>query len=648
MPDEQLKLKFLGSLVEQLGAQLYPSATATVAELISNAWDADAKNVWVTIPFGEEWRPESAIRVLDDGHGMTREEVQSRYLVVGRKRRVEQGNDVSEGGRPLHGRKGIGKLAAFGTAQILECYTIRDGNIVSFRLDYDKIRREQPGSDHEVEEAEFQEELQSPSGEPLTHGTRIYLTRLRLRRATPEDRFLRSMSRRFALDETEMRVFVNGVQLQRFDMDLQIRFPRDAKPNGVDVTVDEDGWADEAISSGKRVKWWIGFTEKPLEADYLKGISIIARGKMLQRPFMFERSRGAWGQLGQEYIVGEVRADWLDTGEDIEDDLIQTNRDQLQLEDDRVQELLQWGRSRLDWALASRAEIRRESSVRTLEEPDIAALTEEFTPKEKQVLVDIAKKAAQIGDPSPEEVRDFMVEVVNGYKDKAVRQLMEQVRIEDEPFQDRFWSLVREFSLIDARKNLSIIQARLETIERLAGAIRAGATEVPEIHGIVKEYPWLLDPRWSLLGDEINVDELSEPYTPLVDDETGDILDFLFILRPKPPAPPDQVLVVEIKRGFKSNGNKHSVTDSEVNKFHSYVLGVREHYARNTNPPAVSGLMIANFYSARANRLRKSLENLQEVRLEFRTWESVIDNTRLLHTSWLEVSRMGSNPASSG
>ena len=37
-----LELKFLGALVGHLGAQMYPSATATIAELISNAWDADA------------------------------------------------------------------------------------------------------------------------------------------------------------------------------------------------------------------------------------------------------------------------------------------------------------------------------------------------------------------------------------------------------------------------------------------------------------------------------------------------------------------------------------------------------------------------------------------------------------------------------
>ena len=45
MNQEPCELRFIGALVEHLGSQLYPSATETVAEFISNAWDADATNV---------------------------------------------------------------------------------------------------------------------------------------------------------------------------------------------------------------------------------------------------------------------------------------------------------------------------------------------------------------------------------------------------------------------------------------------------------------------------------------------------------------------------------------------------------------------------------------------------------------------------
>ena len=209
---EPLTLRFLGALVEQLGAQMYPSATSTIAELISNAWDADASNVWVTIPFGQSWDAADAlISVIDDGIGMTHEQAQNRYLVVGRKRRVDLASDKTDKGRLLHGRKGIGKLAAFGTARILELCTVSDGGVaIRFRLDYDRIRKQRAGSDYEVESAQDMRPLTSPDGKELEQGTRIVLSKLKLKRAINEQQFLTSMSRRFALDTTEMNIHING------------------------------------------------------------------------------------------------------------------------------------------------------------------------------------------------------------------------------------------------------------------------------------------------------------------------------------------------------------------------------------------------------------------------------------------------------
>ena len=216
---------------------------------------------------------------------------------------------------------------------------------------------------------------------------------------------------------------------------------------------------------------------------------------------------------------------------------------------------------------------------------------------------------------------------------------MERVQLEEEPFQTHFWGLVREFSLIDARKNLSIIRARLETIEKLDAAMESGATEVPVLHDILKEFPWLIDPRYQLFGDEVNVDELPDQPLTLTDDETGDILDFLFILKPTPPAEVDQVLVVEIKRARKTNLEIHVVSEREVDKFYSYVLGVKEFHDRNTYPPAVTGLMVASGYSNRAERKRRNLERSPDPSFKFQTWKALIDHTRRLHTSWLEVTR---------
>jgi len=116
------------------------------------------------------------------------------------------------------------------------------------------------------------------------------------------------------------------------------------------------------------------------------------------------------------------------------------------------------------------------------------------------------------------------------------------------------WKLVQQFSLLDARRTLSIIQGRLETIQKLKDAIEHGAKEIPDIHNMISGDSWLLDPRWDVLDDEVTPKKLGIVYEPEVDDATGQRMDFLFVLQPSKPAPIDQVVVVEIKRGSIGSG----------------------------------------------------------------------------------------------
>ncbi len=464
-PNEQLVLRFGGSLVEQLGAQLYPSVTATVAELISNAWDADAKNVWITIPFDDDWRDGSEITVLDDGHGMTRTAAQHAYLIVGRRRRTVHG-DRSEGGRPVHGRKGIGKLAAFGTAGYLECATMRDGVFTVFGLDYDTLRQMSPDEDYPVEDIVDPAPLVDPSGASMPSGTRITLTQLRMKRQISKDTFMASMARRFAIKD--MKVFINGDLLPRFSIPLQYRFPSDAVPDG--VTVDEDGWGTETLPDDpekRQVRWWIGFTEKPLTEGDMQGISILARDKMAQRPFKFERAAGTTAQLGQEYLVGEVQADWLDDGADVETDYIQSNRDQLQLEEPNLAPLLEWGRRRLTWALRRRQDMRGDAEAAAASKnTELVDLLDPFTAREKRAFFGVAAKLSRVPEIEQDQVAKIMRSVIDSRSEvQELGEMTERIEEEDDPVQERMWSLVAEFGLIDARRLASVIEARLATIE---------------------------------------------------------------------------------------------------------------------------------------------------------------------------------------
>lgn len=91
----QLKMMVAGSLVKHLGLQMYSGAVPSLAELISNAYDAMAQEVNLSIPFDRPVTDGDEIVVEDDGHGMRWDDCEYRYLVIGRDRRKDDG-DFSE------------------------------------------------------------------------------------------------------------------------------------------------------------------------------------------------------------------------------------------------------------------------------------------------------------------------------------------------------------------------------------------------------------------------------------------------------------------------------------------------------------------------------------------------------------------------
>ena len=632
-----LKLRFLGSLVEQLGAQMYPSATATIAELVSNAWDADARNVWVEIPLGEQWTPDKHIVVTDDGIGMSYEDARDAYLNVGRKRRKEEETEKSPNGRLLHGRKGIGKLAAFGTARILEFRSKRNGIDTRFRMDYDAIRATPPGEDYSVEDAHDDEPLRRPDGASLAQGTRIRLLSLRLKRAINEERFRLSMSRRFAIESNQMRVFVNGELITRFDYPVEFRFPQDAQPDWP-TSVTDDGWAEETIDTNRPVRWWIGFTEKPLPDQGLQGISVLARGKMAQRPFLFQRAQGVTGQLGQEYLIGEIEADWLDEGDDIETDHIQANRDQLQLEKDELQPFVEWGQQLLKWALSEWNAQRKARLVKQVEvSPELDEILRSFTPRERTNLLRVRDQLADSIGLTADDLLGAMQSIANAYGDSAIRQMWDEIDDEAPDVQSRIWRIIHDFGLIDARRNLTLIRTRLEAIDRLKKYVTEGASEVPEIHEHIKKNAWLIDPRWHLLDDEVDIEDLGISYER--EPGSGRDIDFVFALQQSspPPASADHIIVVEIKRARDSNARIHRANTAEVNKFHQYVLAVVDHVSGWNSPPRVDGRMIAQGYTSQAAAVKRSLETTTTAKLQFQTWDEVVRDSERLHRGWLTV-----------
>ncbi len=436
------------------------------------------------------------------------------------------------------------------------------------------------------------------------------------------------------LTPIRMLIFVNQRLVGRFDYQVQFRFPRDGLLfDEESVQASPDGWAEMDLN-GQPVRWWIGFTGKPLQEKELQGVSVLARGKMVQRPFLFQRTAGVQGQLGQEYLVGEVQADWLDEGNDIDTDLIQANRDQLQLEDARLDDFVTWGQGLIRHALRKWHRLRVQTVAQGLDMTSFSDLLGRLTTDERSRMRRVVEAVSRVPAIEIDEARDLVSSVVDAHEDTIVRELLENIDGSSPDFQTSIWDVVHRFGLIDARRNQTIIEARLKAIAELRRFVQGGALEVPTIHRHIKQNPWLLDPRWYLLDDEVSLTDLGiEPDQG----ERDERMDFLFALGPSAPYTHDELLVVEIKRGTHQDGRIRVVTRDEIARFHGYALAAHDSQLLSDNRLRVTGLMIAQRYTGQADSMRQSLQTVRDIRLVFRTWDRVLQETERLHLGWLAV-----------
>ncbi|MBI5384998.1 MAG: ATP-binding protein [Verrucomicrobia bacterium] len=102
------KLRFSTAILRLLGEELNPNPDQGILELVKNAYDADAKTCRVFLQ--EAHLSGGTVRVVDDGDGMSPNEIRDGWLVVGESAKAAAKR--SPGGRLLVGSKGLGRLGA--------------------------------------------------------------------------------------------------------------------------------------------------------------------------------------------------------------------------------------------------------------------------------------------------------------------------------------------------------------------------------------------------------------------------------------------------------------------------------------------------------------------------------------------------------
>src|SRR6266849_4117294 len=181
-------------ILRTFGDELTSSETVAVIELVKNAYDADATRVLVRFQ-GPLEIGQGTIEVMDNGHGMSLETMQTTWMEPATLFRKRQQRSEQYGRRVLW-EKGIGRFAASRLANTLEVVTRRVGEDREIRALFDWSQFDDENKYLDQVEVLWEEsdpaeicpggtiqalwgEGQTPESSELTHGTILRMEGLR-------------------------------------------------------------------------------------------------------------------------------------------------------------------------------------------------------------------------------------------------------------------------------------------------------------------------------------------------------------------------------------------------------------------------------------------------------------------------------------
>jgi hypothetical protein len=497
------------NVLNHLGIHLYSNVAAVLSEAVANSWDADAASIRIDLN-------EAAGRIVisDDGLGMSKGDINSRFLRVGYAKRETEG-DLSSKNRQFMGRKGIGKLSLFSIADQITVKTIKEGIKSGFSLSLAAIRTAIAARQNYYPPALPASELSVDSGTEITL-TQLKKGRLRL----TANALRRRLARRFVVvgrsfqyekdgstHEDQFRVWIDGTEVTDSDREdirlLQFLWnvgkgPRFASDSDSRVAREDDLTGTVDQGRGWTVRGWIGAAERPRQlvtddGANLNSIVVLSRGRLIQENIL---DRINDGRLVTKYLTGQLEADFLD--DTTRDDIATSDRQRVIEDDERYIALEHFVRQRLNEVATAWTNWRNElgAAVAQQEHPSLAAWI-------AALPSDAAKRNAgrvigQIQALPIDKEDDRKVLFRHGiyaFERMALRHELDKFADALEKGVDQLLPLFGQVDDIEAALYLDIVRGRLKVIQSFQTLVDANDKE-RVLQQYLFDHLWLLDPSW--------------------------------------------------------------------------------------------------------------------------------------------------------
>jgi hypothetical protein len=664
-PIRPYRMRISRLTVDKLGIKLYDRVSAVLAEIIANAYDADATEVKVSLPFGT-WlaslpgKPAAdqyEVTVEDNGHGMTADEVNTHYLLVGSDRRGRFGKDTSrQKGRRVMGRKGIGKLAPFGICRTVEVITAGgEPTDQGYRVSHIKLHLDDMMFDSEDD---YLPEVGHLDGTfRKQHGTSIRLTDFNRKLVPKGEELHRQLCARFGIrrDDWDVEVFntraseaLPGFAQESFRLgDLKIDLQEDTKVTFDRTPIGSDG------SDSLPVTGWLAFAKDPYKDEVMAGVRIYARGKIVATTRDFGATSGFTGEWGvRSYLTGEIHVEWLDE----EEDLVRSDRQDIIWTSDLGQALQTWGVKQVkELAKRGRSSVRKRTREVFEQAADLDARLLAESPGDPQyrhavkeafrvLVADSDREAAS----DPKRVEGYVQLSKNIAPHKELLETLHQVSKDVESPLDMVLALFQKARVAEFYALGQVAQERVDVVTRLRHLISDGSTLERPLQELIEKAPWLLAPEWTPLGMNEALDRVRSSFESWYFKKSNQLIATSTIRDPE--RRPDFVLlngprgtiwVVEIKR------IDYHLTDDEFSRAVDY-LECLEEFLDDTPEfgmhfPVRRLTFIVDHIDRLSGANRRLLKESRNV--ERRSWYDLLEQTDQAHQDFLrKVERLRRDP----
>lgn len=368
MIEKEYPIQIDTKILELLGPSLYSNIYYVLAELIANAYDADAHNVWVDVS-------EDLISVEDDGSGMSYNDPSGikKYLNVAEETRKTDSEAYTPiFNRPKMGRKGIGKLAALAVSERVNIMTVKDNDKSGFVLArevHNKLLDPIPEN-----QIRFLHMVNVPK-----HGTRVEMPDPAYKLPHSVKDIEKNLVNFFPQIGQDFKIHISkgsqSITVENYSViiakqldtlsvfgdgfeELIDNFPKDGiisceenKP--YEQTIDMFDSNNKKIRVNQTIKGWIGTYKsttghKKNQTDFPNNfLAIYSHGKLGE--FNILESVGT-NRVTDVYLVGQL---FIDSFEETNlPDMALSNRQGYKTDDIRYQKMIEWTKGRVKYQLA--------------------------------------------------------------------------------------------------------------------------------------------------------------------------------------------------------------------------------------------------------------------------------------------------------